>query len=164
MLDIPESSRTYFNGTAEAYCENGRYFITVKNGIYDRSDASIGELYSIELLNEGEWIYTGYSAEGYYFAVPYGESLTLVFSDIIEMYLSNEEYSDYLREAYEMREEELALWLRDEQITEEEYDYFMGLEFEEYLREIFEIPDTSITENDLCRIYLSGEYVFFNVK
>lgn len=164
LLDVPESSRTYFNGTAEAYCENGRYFITVKNGIYDRSDASIGELYSIELLNEGEWIYTGYSAEGYYFAVPYGESLTLVFSDIIEMYLSNEEYSDYLREAYEMREEELALWLRDEQITEEEYDYFIGLEFEEYLREIFEIPDTSITENDLCRIYLAGEYVYFKVK
>ena len=116
------------------------------------------------MLNEGEWIYTGYSAEGYYFAVPYGESLTLVFSDVIEMYLSNEEYSDYLREAYEMREEELALWLRDEQITEEEYDYFMGLEFEEYLREIFEMPDTNITENDLCRIYLAGEYVYFKVK
>lgn len=164
LLDVPESSRTYFGGSAEAYCEDGRYYITVTNGIYDRSAASIGELYSIELLNEGEWIYTDYSAEGYYFAVPYGESLTLVFSDIIEMYLSNEEYSDYFREAYEMREEELSQCLEYEQITEEEYDYFMGLEFEEYLREIFDIPDTNITENDLCRIYLAGEYVYFNVR
>lgn len=171
LLDVPESSRTYFGGSAEAYCEDGRYYITVTNGIYDRSAAVIDANPCIEVLNEGKWIYSGYSLDGSKFdyyaneeAVPYGESSTFVFSNIIEVYLSNEEYADYLREAYEMREEELALWLRDEQITEEEYDYFMGLEFEEYLREIFEIPDTIITENDLCRIYLSGEYVFFNVK
>lgn len=171
LLDVPESSRTYFGGTAQAYCEDGKYFITVTNGIYDRSAAYIDDMSSIEVLNEGKWVYTGYSLEGsefYYYAneesIPYGESRTLEFSDIIDVFLSNEEYADYIREAYEMREEELALWLRDEQITEEEYEYFMGLEFEEYLREMFEVPDTHITENEICRIYLAGEYVYFNVK
>lgn len=167
LLDVPESSRTYFGGTSEAYCEDGKYFITVKNGIYDCSAAYVDDMPNFEVLKEGKWIYSGYCLDGSEFdyyaneeAVPYGESRTFVFSNIIDVYLSN----GYLRETYEMREEELALWLRDEQITEDEYDYLMGLEFEEYLRAIFEIPDTHITENDLCRIYLAGEYVYFNVR
>lgn len=171
LIDVPESSRTYFGGTAKVICEDGKYIVTVTNNIYDHSDAPV-DYSTIEVLRDGIWLSTSYCEENigldYYLeekeSIPYGESRTYVFADLIDTVLSNEEYSEYFREEYEMLEEELGEWLENEYITQQEYDNYMGLDFEEYLYETFGIPKVEIKENDLCRVSFAGEYVYFYVK
>lgn len=182
LVNIPDKSSLYFfGGKGTAAINDGKITLTVKNSIWTEETAEFTDAGCIEVFRDGGWrstcftseeLYNFYDYYNYYdesagsaVTAAFGEEKEIVFADSVQKALSDEEYVSYLREYFGSLkaelDENLDKYLEEEYITREDYDKLTHMSIEEFAYYLMGSESVDIAPNELCRVRIGNEYVYF---
>lgn len=182
LVNIPDKSSLYFfGGKGTAASNDGKITLTVKNSIWTEETAKLTDAGCIEVFRDGGWQDTCFVSEelfGFYdyynyydesagsaMTAAFGEEKEIVFVDSVQKALSDEKYVSYLREYFGSLkaelDENLDEYIEGEYITREEYDKLTHMSIEEFAYYLMGSEPVDIAPNELCRVRLGNEYVYF---